>query len=264
MATTMIPGEIIATRIEKIIQENPEIKSFYLRPLGSITPPKPGQFYMVWVPEYEEIPISASGIFNGMIRITVAKRGETTSYLHTMSIGELVGLKGPLGKSIRIESHKRYLLIAGGYGVAPLIFAANEIIKANSEAIMLIGAKNKDLLLFTNEATSIGAKVFISTNDGSMGFRGTVIKLAIKLLEKERVDGIIACGPEQMLVKAASIGEKYKIETQVLAESYMKCGIGLCGSCELGNSGLLVCKDGPVFSGRMYLQALGLLDSLID
>jgi len=247
---------MISAKIVRIVNENSEIKSFYLKPLRDIIYPKPGQFFMVWVPNYEEIPISASGIFGDLIRITVAKRGETTEYMHTLNAGDFLGLKGPLGNSITLTRGKNYLFIGGGYGVAPLIFAAQNALKRESNPILLIGARTKNLVLFYNEAINLGIETHVSTDDGSMGFHGTVIELAIKILEKRKIDEIIACGPEPVLIESAKFAQRLGIPSQILAEGYMKCGIGLCGSCELGKSGLLVCKDGPVFSGEIYLKAI--------
>ena len=249
-------GRIVTAKIIRIKHEARDIKSFWLKPLEEVNPPQPGQFFQVWVPDYEEIPISASGYENGLIRITVAKRGETTAAMHRMRIGDLLGIKGPLGKPLRLLSNKHYVLVGGGYGVAPLIFAAKELIKQHCEVIMIIGARTRDLLLFVDEAKSIGAQVFCSTDDGSYGFKGTVVDLLRNLLSRINCDKIIACGPKEMLIKIAKIAIENKIPCDILAESMIKCGIGLCGSCELGKSGLLVCKDGPVFDGETFLNAI--------
>ena len=254
----MFPGSIIAARIVKIKVENKETKSFYLKPLEKIRIPQPGQFFMIWIPRYEEIPISASGVFGELIRISVAKRGKTTSYMHQMTTGDLLGLKGPLGNSINLQAGKKYILIGGGYGVAPLIYTARKIIQLKSHATLLIGARTKDHLLFIDEARSLRIPVFFSTDDGSAGYHGTVIELAKEIIHRESFDEIISCGPKEMLIEVARLADKLDINSQILAESYMKCGIGVCGSCELGQSGLLVCKDGPVFSGSTFISALGL------
>ena len=254
----MIHAEIIAAKICKIIDENPLTKSFYLKPVKPLPQPKPGQFLMVWVPDYEEIPLSVSGYYpeDNIIRITVANRGETTNAMHNLKEGAFLGLKGPLGNFLIPESGKKYLLVGGGYGVAPLIFFIQQA-KGVDEVTLAVGARTRDLLLFLNEAKDLGASVSVSTDDGSEGFKGYVTELVEKLIREKDFDTIIACGPEEMLKKIAKIGIKSELETWIIAESYMKCGIGLCGSCELGNSGLLVCKDGPIFRGEVYLRALG-------
>jgi len=252
----MLPGSIVSARIVKIVKENPEIKSFFLKPLKKMEYPKPGQFYMVWVPDLEEIPISVSAVFKNLIRITVARRGETTNYMHSLREGDILGLKGPLGNSIKLERNRKYLFVAGGYGVAPLMFALRCARERDSAVTMLIGARTESLLLFEQEAKRLGAKVFVSTDDGSKGFKGTVVDLMKQILKRELFDEIIACGPEPVLIASAEIASMLGIKSQILAEEYMKCGIGVCGSCELGQSGLLVCRDGPVFNGEIFLNII--------
>ncbi len=257
MTGAIMIGTIIAAEIKSIIQENKEVKSFYLKPTRNIGKPEPGQFFMVWVPGREEIPISVSGYFNGLIRISVAKRGETTNYMHTLRNGDFLGLKGPLGNFVHVDPNKKYLLVGGGYGVAPLVFFLNEYIRLGGEKIeVIIGARSKDLLLFEDEITQLKAILHIATDDGSKGFRGTSIDLMKKIIRKEKFDEILLCGPEQMLINGAKLAIKNNLKAWVLAEGYMKCGIGICGSCELGNSGLLVCRDGPVFDALTYLRSL--------
>lgn len=246
-------GEIISTKIVDIIDENPYVKSFYLVPKKRINTPKPGQFFMVWVPGYEEIPISASGFFSGIIRITVARVGETTERMHGMNIGDYIGLKGPLGTYIPIKKAK-YLLIAGGYGAAPLIFATRELKKIGVDVTFAEGARDSSRLLFIDEAISLGARVIISTEDGSFGFKGTILDHIKSIINYH--DVIVACGPKGLLDSVSYLIKKNNKEGYILAESYMKCGLGLCGSCVLGKSGLLVCRDGPVFKNDVYFKAV--------
>lgn len=254
----MMIGTVIASKIKKIRQENKILKSFYLEPMEKMIKPKPGQFLMVWVPGLEEIPISVSGYFNGQIRISVAKRGETTSYMHSLKVGDFLGLKGPLGNFISPDSSKKYLLIGGGYGIAPLIFFIQEYKKVGgNEVDIIIGARSRELLAFENELIEMGTNVHVSTDDGSKGFHGTAIALMKRIVKRRKFDEVILCGPEKMLIYGSKEAIRAGIKAWVLAEEYMKCGIGICGSCELGNSGLLVCRDGPVFDALTYLRSLG-------
>ena len=248
-------GEVVACEIISTRKENIITKSLLLRPTKPMKKPKPGQFYMVWVPDYEEVPMSASGYFGGIIRITVAAAGETTRRIHELEEGEYLGLKGPLGNGIEVGK-KRYLLVGGGYGVAPLIFAMREIKNAGGSSLLIIGARTADYLLFVEEGRELG-EVMISTDDGSLGFKGTAADLAKIILEEEAFDEVLVCGPEPLLIKVAKMALENGIKCYVFAESYMKCGIGLCGSCTLGDSDILVCRDGPVIDGEIYLKALG-------
>mgnify|MGYP000135472437 FL=1 len=248
-------GEIFAAKIIRTVRENIQVKSIYLRPFRPMKKPKPGQFAMIWVPGYEEIPMSFSGFYGDSFRISVAAVGPTTRELHKLPIGALLGVKGPLGNGINIRRGK-YLLVGGGYGVAPLVYAMSEIKNVDGEAHIIIGARTKDLLLLVDEAKKFG-KVYISTDDGSEGFRGTALDLAKEILLSENFDEILVCGPEPLLIGMSELCLKYKVPCWIFAERYMKCGVGLCGSCVLNGSGLLVCRDGPVFNAETYLRALG-------
>jgi dihydroorotate dehydrogenase electron transfer subunit len=88
----------------------------------------------------------------------------------------------------------------------------------------------------------------VSTDDGSFGYHGFASDLAKKILEKERFDQIITCGPEKMMKKILELGLEYKIPVQASLERHMKCGIGICDSCAI--DGWHVCKDGPVFDNK--------------
>jgi len=234
-----------AVEVIKNVEEAPGINSLYLKPMSKIGKPKPGQFFMVWVPDYEEVPMSVSGLFDEIIRITVAKVGETTSFLTKIDKGFL-GLKGPFGTHIPLSKNKSYLLIGGGYGVAPLIFATHEILEMGGEVSIIIAAKTKKQIIFSNEAEKVGANVYIATEDGSMGFKGDAIELAERVLREEEFDLIVSCGPLPMLENLARKFYHLRNKIFLILEEIMKCGMGLCGSCELKGTGILVCKDGPV------------------
>jgi len=248
--------EVISSRIVRIVQENDIVRSLYLNPVKKIPVPKPGQFFMVWVPGYEEVPMSVSGYYNGIVRISVAAVGKTTERLHRARVGEYVGLKGPLGNGLIVEK-KSYLLVGGGYGVAPLIYTAQRIVEMGGKATIIIGARTSGLLLMVNEAKNLG-RVFLATDDGSKGFKGTALELAERVLSSESFDVVVVCGPEPLLAGLALYCIKEKIRCMVYAEAYMKCGLGLCGSCVLGKSSIILCKDGPVIDAKLYISAIEL------
>ena len=241
-----------AAKIKKVIAESPSVKSFYLKDPGT-NPPRPGQFVMVWSPGQEEVPMSVSDSGNGFIRISVAKKGPTTAELHKLKSGGTLLVRGPFGNGFSLNG-KSFLIVGGGYGVAPLIYAAKALSKAKKRCTFLVGAKTKSELLFIKEARGAGAKVHVATEDGSAGHEGMVTELLEPTLEKENFDSILTCGPEPMLYEVVGRGVKRKIQAQASLERYIKCGFGICGSCILDPIGLRVCADGPVFDGALLLQ----------
>jgi dihydroorotate dehydrogenase electron transfer subunit len=102
----------------------------------------------------------------------------------------------------------------------------------------------------------LGCEVFITTNDGSLGEMGLVTRVVKSVLQHFKADTLYACGPVQMLAALAEICKQQKVASQLSWEAHIRCGIGLCGSCELDEEvrmaagmpiGWLSCKDGPVY-----------------
>lgn len=238
-------------RVEKVVRETPEVVSIYL---SSPLPrePLPGQFVMVWLPGEEEVPMSVSGWYGKRLRISVARVGETTSKLQRVKRGEYLGVKGPLGRGFELEKGP-YLLVGGGTGMAPLIFACERLRKEEEEVKVLVGAKTSSELLFVEEARRRGAEVEVTTEDGSEGKKGLVTELLEREVSK-RAWKVLACGPEEMLVKIVRECVRKGRKVQVSLERYMRCGIGVCGSCVLDPVGWRVCTEGPVFDGRKLLN----------
>ena len=202
---------------------------------------EPGQFVMIWIPGVDEVPMSLSYIEGGT-GITVEKVGEATQAIHGMREGDMLGVRGPYGKGFRMAGSKA-LFVAGGTGIAPLL----PLIKRyRGEKHVVLGARTKEYLLFVEELKNISS-LSITTDDGSIGFKGFATEMAEKIMEKEDFDIVYTCGPEIMMKKMLDLCMERGIEMQASLERYMKCGIGVCGHCCIGR-GLRVCVDGPVFN----------------
>ena len=230
-------------RISEIIEHNSIHKTFFFDLEMNATP---GQFVMIWIPGVDEIPMSLSYI-GKKTAITVEKVGEATEALHKMKEGDKVGIRGPYGKGFEIVG-KKALFVAGGTGIASLLPL---IKKYEGEKHVVIGARTKDLLLFKEELEKI-SNVHISTDDGSLGFKGFASELAKEIMEKEKFDIVYTCGPELMMRKILDICIEKKVPLQASLERYMKCGVGICDSCAI--DGYHVCKDGPVFNSSILAK----------
>jgi dihydroorotate dehydrogenase electron transfer subunit len=238
--------------IKKIVVESPKVKSFYLKPTCAPIP-QPGQFIMVWLPGMEEVPMSISDVCPDSIRISVAKEGPTTAEFHKLKKGGTLLVRGPFGSHFLLDANS-YLIVGGGYGAAPLIYATKLITKSSGRVTYIVGAKNSSELLFLKEARRIKANIHVATDDGSAGHLGLVTDLVEKLLENEHFDSILTCGPEPMMHEVVRQGVNRGIRVQASLERYIKCGFGICGSCILDPIGLRVCIDGPVFDGTILLK----------
>lgn len=230
----------------------------------------PGQFFMIWIPGIDEIPMSISAQDESSLSITVLPLGEATQKLCSLTAGDWIGIRGPFGSSFDMTS-KKVLVIGGGVGMAPLRPLVYTLLKQNTEVTLLIAAKTKDELVFFNEYSGISSSKFsleLSTDDGSLGYKGLATEAAKVLLQENEYDMLYTCGPELMMAGLYRLSQEFKTPVQASLERFMKCGCGICGTCAMDPTGHLVCVDGPVFRGeqlanfndfgRYYRDAVGI------
>lgn len=240
----LVPGRVVDNR-----RLADSVSLVRVETVKRVRRPKPGQFMMFWVPGHEEIPLSVAGYRDGILEFVVKAIGPTTSRVISLRPGSIVGVKGPLGNSLPATTGK-CMLVAGGVGIAPLRYylalARSEAPEA--ELVLVYGAKTSAELVLLDELTKLADAVVVATEDGSAGARGTVVDVVKGLTEEVRgLKLAVACGPEAMLRELVGSCNALRGKLVVGLERVMKCGIGVCGSCELGTSGLLVCRDGPWF-----------------
>jgi dihydroorotate dehydrogenase electron transfer subunit len=217
-------------------------------------PAQPGQFAMVWLPGVDERPYSLAG--SSPLSLTVVAVGPFSEALFALEVGDRVWVRGPLGQGFRLPAPpagRRLLLVGGGYGVAPLLFLTREAVAAGCEVTAVVGARLREDILLVDDLKSLGARVRVTTEDGSMGIVGTVLPTVEALMAEERPDILYACGPVGMLEALERVSIAHALPHQLSWEAHMRCGIGLCGSCEVhGRSdGWLTCLDGPVADSEM-------------
>jgi dihydroorotate dehydrogenase electron transfer subunit len=158
-----------------------------------------------------------------------------------------------LGSGFTLPEPKRpAILVAGGLGVAPLFFLAEELCARGAQPRLLYGAGSVDQLVPTDGLQAKGVSVKLATDDGSAGYSGFVSGL----LEQEQLEAdayLAACGPMEMLKAVAAVAKSRGLELEVSLESRMACGLGACLGCTVflsGGADRRVCCDGPVFSAR--------------
>lgn len=230
-------------KITKIITENPQVKTFYFsHKLES----RPGQFVMLWLPGIDQKPFSISSDDGQTFGLTIFKRGALTDKLFEMKIGDRVGITGPYGTSFSIKSDIHYIMVAGGYGAAPLAFLAEELIKkGNNNINFCIGAKNKDCLLFAQRLS--GVRLHIATDDGSAGKKGVATDFLPDIINTDQQPKlVVTCGPELMEKKVLDFCNQHNVDAEISIERYMKCGVGICGQCAVDDLGICLCVHGPV------------------
>mgnify|MGYP001036733828 CR=1 FL=1 len=214
---------------------------------------KPGQFAMIWIPDVDEIPMTLSYLTGkGYCGITVRMVGEATQALHLAKVGDRLGVRGPYGNGFSVSEGGRALVVGGGTGIACVSPLIEQIARKCDELAIVIGAKTGSELVFLErikKATAKGkTRLLSATDDGTYGTKALASDVAIALMDNTKFDAAYACGPEAMMKKVAEKSLSKGIPLQASLERLMKCGIGICGSCVIGE--YRVCKDGPVFDGE--------------
>jgi len=231
------------TTILTIATEATDIKTITFRYPKAVIP---GQFFMIWIPGVDEIPMSVSEITKDVKGITFRKIGDATRALYHLKPGSKIGVRGPYGNGFKLTG-KHLLFVGGGTGIAMLAPAVEQARKRKLKSTVIIGVKTKNDLFFEDRLRRFDATVLVSTDDGSKGYKGFASELAKDVLKKEKIDAVFTCGPEPMMKTLLSCCRT--IPFQASLERYMKCSIGICGQCCVGK-GLRVCLDGPIFDGK--------------
>lgn len=220
----------------------------------------PGQFVSVRVSDgFEPLlrrPFGVHGVKGTCLEILYQVVGEGTRLLSRKKAGDRLDIIGPLGTGFyyRAASAKSrpVMLVAGGMGVAPLVFLARRL--KGRKGCVLIGAGTAEEILCEKEFKDAGFDVTIATDDGSRGFKGYVSELLGEALSKTdfRPSVIFACGPLPMLREVAETARRCRLAAQVSLEEHMSCGFGACLGCvvKTRQGFQRVCQEGPVFDAR--------------
>ena len=259
-ADPMIP---VSYRVTERRVETHDCVTLHLEPVGSaIAPFLPGQFTMLYRRGVGEVAISVSGdpsIANHSLAQTVRDVGAVSRALYQAAPGDLVGVRGPYGTNWSIDTAlgKDLLIVAGGIGLAPLrpvLLGALANRDAYGRITLVAGARSPDEFLFRDQLLGWGATdgidVEVTVDQPASGWTGPV-GFVTEPLGRLRIDPArtvaFICGPGPMMRFSANVllGKGMSAsDVRVSLEYTMKCGVGLCGHCQLGP--LLTCRDGPV------------------
>ena len=226
-----------------------------------------GQFAEISIPGQGEIPIglASSPVEKGFIAFTINRAGKVTSHLHNMKVGDILGVRGPLGNSYPWDTMKgkNLLFIGGGFAFTTLRSSVVYLLHPDNRdkygtIDVVYGSRSPGMLLYLDELKAWEARDDINmhitvdgTDDPDWKYNvGFVPPVAEEKAPKSEGDTYaIVCGPPIMIKFTLPVLEKlgYDHDHIILSlENRMKCGIGMCGRCGIGEQ--LVCKDGPVFT----------------
>lgn len=242
--------------LEGRIVQNKEIASgYYLLKIKlerSMGPIMPGQFVMLKIPDNEVFlrrPFSIYDYNQKVLTLMYKVVGKGTESLSRIKKNTGVSVLCPLGKGFSIQKRDAHIVIAGGIGIAGVHLLIKQLGK---QATIFFGCTNADELPLMGSAAKLSP--FVSTLDGSYGFRGNVVQLFaqyMKNIEKKGME-VFTCGPESMLISLKELLKKKRVPCQASFEERMACGLGLCFGCvkktvDEEEPYKRVCKEGPVF-----------------
>jgi dihydroorotate dehydrogenase electron transfer subunit len=243
------------------------IIGFHAPELARMT--RPGQFVMAVTPSGERVA-TALGIYEAAgerVSLMIVVVGPRTRELALLEPGDRLVLVGPLGNGFDLAALGRNVaLVAGGVGLASLLLPAQHLLADGARVHLYYGARTAEALVDVDLFTSLGARVSLSTDDGTRGRRGYVAELLAR--EGHAHDGIAACGPSPMLRAAAAVARTLGVRAQLSLEETFACGVGACWGCVVPLSrssaqapafpapapgeerdfvNARICKEGPVF-----------------
>ena len=216
-----------------------------------------GQFIIFRVDEKSErVPLTIAGYDRekGTVSIIFQKVGLSTNMLGMMEEGDYIqDFVGPLGRPTETEGLKRVCVVGGGVGCAIALPSAQAFKDAGIETDVIIGFRNKDIVILEEEFKQASDNLYLMTDDGSYGEHGFVTVKLQELLEKgNKYDAVLAIGPIPMMKFVAKTTEPFGVKTIVSLNPIMVDGTGMCGGCRVtvGGEVKFACVDGPDFDGH--------------
>lgn len=226
----------------------------------------PGQFVIVRIDEKgERIPLTVCDYDaqKGTVKIVFQTLGKSTEEMSEFEVGQYFSdFVGPLGmpSDLTEESEeelkkKNIIFVAGGVGTAPVYPQVKWLSEHGIKADVIVGCKSKDYLLFEDELKAVAGNLYITTDDGSYGYKGFVTDKLKELIDKEgkKYNHAVVIGPMIMMKFLSKLTKEYGIKTIVSLNPIMVDGTGMCGACRVtvGGEVKFACVDGPEFDGHL-------------
>ena len=186
---------------------------------------------MLWLPGVDLKPFSVAWQSKKQFGLAVIKVGPYTTELFKIKTGERLGFNGPYGNGYNLQG-KKLLLIGGGSGLASVTFLAQAAREQGLAVDFVLAAKTADKIIYQSWLEKLGVKVYHRFQNQKYERAWQLIE---DLAEQNNYDAIYACGPELLLEKIVDLALLKKIFCEISIERYMKCGIGICGSCAIDN-----------------------------
>jgi len=216
---------------------------------------QPGQFIILIISEKgERIPLTISGYDakKGTVSFALHEVGKTTKELGLLNEGDCIeSITGPLGNPSEIKKFGKVLCVGGSIMIAPLLLQAKALTEAGNLVTTVLGCRSKEFMFMEKEAESISDRVYLASDDGTLGYRG--LDFLRDLLVNEKFDRCVVMGPVVMMKDVSEITKPFGIPTIVTLTPVMIDGMGMCGVCRVTVGGKMMfgCVDGPEFDGHL-------------
>ena len=241
----IVAKDNLAPRIVRLVVKAPAIAA----------KAQPGHFVIVRRTEQaERIPLTIADFDReqGTITLIIQEVGKSSALINQMEAGQsFADILGPLGTPYPIEKMGTVVGVAGGLGAAPLFPKVKALSAAGNKVIVILGAQRRELLILEADLKAVSHELLISTDDGSYGHKGFVTDLLVQVLDREKVDEVIAIGPVPMMDACCRVTRERNVKTVVSLNAVMVDGTGMCGGCRVtvGGETKFCCVDGPAFDG---------------
>lgn len=236
----------LAPKVNEYVIESPRIASHA----------RPGQFIILRVDsEGERIPFTICDYDKvaGTVTILVQEVGYSTAKLAALDEGDFIAdFVGPLGRPTDLTAYSDITLVGGGIGSAVIYPQAKFLASAGKAANVIVGARNKQLIMYEDEFRAAAKQLYIATDDGSYGVKGFVTDILKDILDERKTDCVMAVGPMPMMRAVSQLTLKYGVKTVVSMNPLMVDGTGMCGCCRVTVAGKTryACVEGPEFDGH--------------
>jgi len=258
-----------------LVKENlaPCIKEFLISFPEIARKAQPGQFVVVRIDEKgERVPLTIADYDRdkGTISIVVQQAGKTTYQIGELNSGDILfDIIGPLGIPTHMKKRGTVVCVGGGVGIPPIYPVARGFKEIGNRVISIIGAHNRELVIWEEKIASVTDELYVTTDDGSYGRKGFVSDELQRLIKGGReLDLVFVVGPTLMMRAVCEVTRPHKLRTVVSLNPIMVDATGMCGACRVSVGGRtkFVCVDGPDFDGhqvdfdqllsrqRIYLQ----------
>jgi ferredoxin--NADP+ reductase len=241
----ILSNEELVPNIFEMVVEHPRLAS----------KAQPGHFVIVMPDEHgERIPLTIADFDRqaGTVTLVIMAIGTSTIKLVSLKSGsDLYALIGPLGVASEIENYGTVIMVAGGVGTAPVFPIARGLHEKGNQIISIQGARNKELLFWTDKLAAVSNTHIITTDDGSAGRKALVTEPLREILEKEgkNIGCVYMIGPAPMMKFCSQVVTPFGVKSVASLNSIMIDGTGMCGGCrvKIGKETKFTCVDGPEF-----------------